>query len=188
MRSELFFAFVAGAIAGAATTYLLIEDRLSRRLDEELEAHDRLNDEELRKNVEYIEGIYKRNADLEAEVEAARAELEGDGPKHEEIEILDPDTFYQGIIGYEFFELDYYYNDGLVIDEEGDRMGLSIEELFGHDIRNEGGAHGAPADQVMVRNHVLERDYLVYLHDESYEDDLNSLSDIHDIYEEDDEE
>lgn len=185
MRSELFFAFVAGAVAGAVTTYLLIEDRLARRLDEELEAHDRLNDEELRKNVEYIEGIYKRNAALEEEAEAAKAALEDDGPKHEEIEILDPDTFYQGIIGYEFFELDYYYNDGIVIDEEGDRMGLSVEELFGHDIRNEGGALGAPADQVMVRNHVLERDYLVYLHDESYEDDLESLPGLG---EEDDEE
>lgn len=182
MRSELFFAFVAGAITGAVTAYLLIEDRLSRRLDEELEAHDRLNDEELRKNVEYIEGIYKRNAALAAEAEAA---LEDDSPKREEIEILDPDTFYQGIIGYEFFELDYYYNDGIVIDEEGDRMGLSIEELFGHDIRNEGGAHGAPADQVMVRNNVLVRDYLVYLHEESYEEDLESIPDF---YEEDDEE
>lgn len=185
MKSELFFAFAAGAIAGAVTAYLLIEDRLSRRLDEELEEHDRLNDEALRKNVEYIEGIYKLNAALEAEAEAAKAALEDDGPKHEEIEILGPDTFYQGIIGYEFFELDYYYNDGLVIDEEGDRMGLSIEELFGHDIRNAGGSYGAPADQVMVRNHVLERDYLVYLHDESYEDDLNNLPDIN---EEDDEE
>lgn len=185
MRSELFFTFVAGAIAGAVTTYILIEDRLSRRLDEELEAHDRLNDEELRKNVEYIEGIYRRNAALEAEVEAAKAALEDDGPKYEEIEIVDPDTFYQGIIGYEFYELDYYYNDGIVIDEEGDRMGLSIEELFGHDIRNEGGSHGAPADQVMVRNHNLERDYLVYLHDESYEDDLGNLPSIG---EEDDEE
>ena len=170
MRSELFFAFMAGAVAGAVTTYLLIEDRLSRRLDEELEAHDRLNDEELRKNVEYIEGIYRRNAALEAEAEAAKAALEDDGPKHEAIEIVDPDTFYRGIIGYEFFELDYY-NDGIVIDEEGDRLGLSIEELFGHDIRDEGGANGAPADQVMVRNHNLERDYLVYLHDESYEED-----------------
>ena len=185
MRSELFFAFVAGAIAGAVTTYILIEDRLSRRLDEELEAHDRLNDEELRKNVEYIEGIYRRNAALEAEADAAKAALEDDGPKHEAIEIVDQDTFYQGVIGYEFFELDYYYNDGIVIDEEGDRMGLSIEELFGHDIRNEGGSHGAPADQVMVRNHNLERDYLVYLHDESYEDDLNNLPSIG---EEDDEE
>lgn len=185
MRSELFFAFVAGAIAGAVTTYILIEDRLSRRLGEELEAHDRLNDEELRKNVEYIEGIYRRNAALEAEAEAAKAALEDDGPKYEEIEIVDPDTFYQGIVGYEFYELDYYYNDGIVIDEEGDRMGLSIEELFGHDIRNEGGSHGAPVDQVMVRNHNLERDYLVYLHDESYEDDLNNLPGIG---EEDDEE
>ena len=185
MRSELFFAFVAGAIAGAVTTYILIEDRLSRRLGEELEAHDRLNDEALRKNVEYIEGIYRRNAALEAEAEAAKAALEDDGPKYEEIEIVDPDTFYQGIIGYEFYELDYYYNDGIVIDEEGDRMGLSIEELFGHDIRNEGGSHGAPADQVMVRNHNLERDYLVYLHDESYEDDLSNLPSIG---EEDDEE
>jgi hypothetical protein len=181
MRSELFFTFMAGAVAGAVTTYLLIEDRLSRRLDEELEAHDRLNDEELRKNVEYIEGIYKRNAALEA----AKAALEDDGPKYENIEIVDPDTFYQGIVGYEFFELDYYYNDGIVIDEEGDRMGLSIEELFGHDIRKEGGAHGAPADQVMVRNHNLERDYLVYLHEESYEDDLESLPGLG---EEDDEE
>lgn len=178
MKSELFFTFMAGAIAGAVTTYLLIEDRLSRRLEEELEEHDRLNDEELRKNVKYIEGIYKRNAALEAEAEANRAELEDGRPELEKIEILDPDTFYRGIIGYEFFELDYYYNDGLVIDEEGDRMGLSIEELFGHDIRNEGGAHGAPADQVMVRNHVLERDYLVYLHDESYEDDLLNLPGI----------
>lgn len=185
MRSELFFAFLAGAVAGAVTTYLLIEDRLSRRLDEELEAHDRLNDEELRKNVEYIEGIYRRNAALEAEAEAANTALEVDHPTHEEIEIVDPDTFYQGIIGYEFFELDYYYNDGIVIDEEGDRMGLSIEELFGHDIRDEGGANGAPVDQVMVRNHNLERDYLVYLHDESYEDDLNNLPVL---YEEDDEE
>lgn len=172
MKSDLFFAFVAGAIAGAVTTYLLIEDRLSRRLDEELEAHDRLNDEALRKNVEYIEGIYKRNAALEAEAEAANAALEVDPPTHEEIEIVDPDTFYQGIIGYEFYELDYYYNDGIVIDEEGDRMGLSIEELFGHDIRNEGGSHGAPADQVLVRNHNLERDYLVYLHEEHIEDDI----------------
>lgn len=182
MRSELFFAFMAGAITGAVTAYLLIEDRLSRRLDEELEAHDRLNDEELRKNVEYIEGIYKRNAALGAEAEAAP---EDDCPKYEGIEILGPDTFYQGIIGYEFFELDYYYNEGLVIDEEGDRMGLSIEELFGHDIRNDGGSHGAPADQVMVRNHNLERDYLVYLHEESYEDDLLNLPGIG---EEDDEE
>ena len=37
----------------------------------------------------------------------------------------------------------------------------------------------------MVRNHNLERDYLVYLHDESYEDDLNNLPGL---YEEDDEE
>lgn len=172
MRSELFFAFLSGVVAGAVTTYLLIEDRLSRRLDEELEAHDRLNDEELRKNVEYIEGIYKRNAALEAE--AANAALEVDHPTHEEIEIVDPDTFYQGIIGYEFYELDYYYNDGIVIDEEGDRMGLSIEELFGHDIRNEGGSHGAPADQVLVRNHNLERDYLVYLHEEHIDNDEES--------------
>ena len=175
MRSELFFAFMAGAVAGAVATYLLIEDRLSRRLDEELEAHDRLNDEELRKNVEYIEGIYRRKDALEAEAEAAKAALKDDGPKHEAIEIIDPDTFYQSIIGYEFYELDYYYNDGIVIDEEGDRLGRSIEELFGHDIRDEGGANGAPVDQVMVRNHNLERDYLVYLHDESYEDDLNNL-------------
>jgi len=186
MKSELFFAFMAGAIAGAVTTYLLIEDRLSRRLEEELEEHDRLNDEALRKNVKYIEGIYKRNAALEAESEAAKVALEDSSPKREAIEILGPDTFYQGIIGYDFYELDYYYNDGIVIDEEGDRMGLSIEELFGHDIRNEGGAHGAPADQVMVRNHNLERDYLVYLHDESYEDDLLNLPGIGE--EEDDEE
>lgn len=185
MRSELFFAFVAGAIAGAVTTYILIEDRLSRRLEEELEANNRLNDEELRKNVEYIEGIYRRNAALEAEEEAAKAALEDNGPKHEDIEIVDQDTFYQGIVGYEFFELDYYYNDGIIIDEEGDRLSLSIEELFGHDIRDEGGANGTPVDQVMVRNHNLERDYLVYLHDESYEDDLNNLPDL---YEEDDEE
>lgn len=185
MRSELFLAFVAGTIAGAVTTYILIEDRLSRRFDEDLEAHDRLNDEELRKNVEYIEGIYRRNVALETEAEAAKAALEDDGPKHEAIEIVDPDALYQGIIGYEFFELDYYYNDGIVIDEEGDRLGLSIEELFGHDIRDEGGANGAPVDQVMVRNHNLERDYLVYLHDESYEDDLNNLPSIG---EEDDEE
>lgn len=185
MKSDLFFAFVAGAIAGAVTAYLLIEDRLSRRLDEELEAHDRLNDEELRKNVEYIEGIYRRNAATEAEAEAAKAALEDDGPKYDAIEIVDPDTFYQGIIGYEFFELDYYYNDGIVIDEEGDRLGLSIEELFGHDIRDEGGANGAPVDQVMVRNNILERDYLVYLHAESYEDDLLNLPGIG---EEDDEE
>lgn len=173
MRSELFFTFLSGVVAGAVTTYLLIEDRLSRRLDEELEAHDRRNDEELRKNVEYIDNIYKRNAALEAEAEANRAELEDDRPKLEQIEILDPETFYQGIIGYEFYELDYYFEDGVIIDEEGNRMALSIEELFGHDIRHEGGSHGAPVDQVMVRNHKLMRDYLVYLHDEPYEGDYN---------------
>lgn len=182
MRSEMFFAFVAGAIAGAVTTYLLIEDRMSRRLDEELEEHDRLNDEELRKNVEYIENIYKRNAELTAIAEANKAALEDDRPKLEKIEILDPETFYQGIIGYEFYELDYYYEDGIVIDDDGDRMALSIEELFGHDIRHEGGSHGAPADQVMVRNHNLQRDYLVYLHDEPYEGDyyMSTIGDTED--------
>lgn len=185
MKSELFFAFLSGVVAGSVITYLLIEDRLSRRLDEELEAHDRLNDEALRENVQYIENIYKLNAAREAEAEANRAELEDDRPKLEQIEIVDPDTFYQGIIGYEFYELDYYFEDGIVVDEEGDRMALSIEELFGHDIRDEGGANGAPVDQVLVRNHNLERDYLVYLHDKSYEDDLNNLPGL---YEEDDEE
>lgn len=166
MKSEMFLAFAAGAIAGAVVTWVLIEDRLSRRFEEELEANERRNDQELRKNVEYIEGMYKRKAEREA-----AEELEDNSPNYESIEILDPDTFYQGIIGYEFYELDYYPEAGVVIDEEGDRMALSIEELFGHDIRNEGGACGADPDQVLVRNHNLERDYLVHLHDEPYGED-----------------
>lgn len=171
MKSEMILAFAAGALTGAVVTWVLIEDRMARHFEEELEANERRNDQELRKNVEYIEGMYKRKAEREATEEAIRAELEDDRPKHEPIEILDPDTFYQGIIGYEFYELDYYYESGVVIDEEGDRMGLSIEELFGHDIRNEGGSYGADPDQVLVRNHNLERDYLVHLHDEPYEED-----------------
>lgn len=171
MKSEMILAFVAGALTGAVVTWVLIEDRLSRRFEEELEDNERRNDEELRKNVEYIEGMYKRKAEREAAEEAIRAELEDTRPKHEPIEILDPDTFYRGVIGYEFYELDYYPESGVVIDEEGDRMALSIEELFGHDIRDDGGARGADPDQVMVRNHNLERDYLVHLHDESYEED-----------------
>lgn len=171
MKSEMFLAFAAGALAGAVVTWVLIEDRLSRRFEEELEANERHNDQELRKNVEYIEGMYKRKAEREAAEAAIKAELEDPRPKPDPIEILDPDSFYQGIIGYEFYELDYYCESGVVIDEEGDRMALSVEELFGHDIRNDGGAYGADPDQVLVRNHNLERDYLVHLHEEPYGED-----------------
>ena len=64
MKSDIFLSFAAGFIAGTAVAYLLITDRLQRKMDQEIE--ERVDEveksafEEYRENIEYITKMHEK--------------------------------------------------------------------------------------------------------------------------------
>lgn len=160
MKSEIFISFAAGLFTGAAVAYLLITERLQQKMDQEFAEQEK----EYRDNIDYITELHKKDERPEEYV-----------PKTEfsDIEILDPQTFQEGMLGYEFFEVDCYVNDNVVADDNGNRMKESAEELIGSEAMKSGGAYGADPHDVFVRNHKLRMDLHVHLLDSDWVEDVD---------------
>lgn len=168
MKSDIFLSFAAGFISGTAVAYLLITDRLQRKMDQEIE--ERVDEveksafEEYRENIEYITKMHEKKAE-------AIEHTPNDGMS--DIEILDPQTFQEGMLGYEFFEVDCYVNDNVIADDNGNRMKESAEELIGSEAMKSGGAYGADPHDVFVRNHKLRMNLHVHLLDSDWVEDVD---------------
>ena len=164
MKSDIFISFAAGVVTGAAVAYLLITDRLQRKMDQEIE--ERVDEveksafQEYRENIEYIAKMHEKKEEQEA--------LEHKPSEFSDIEILDPQTFQEGMLGYEFFEVDCYVNSGVVADDDGNKFPETAEELIGKEAMESGGAYGADPHDVFVRNHKLRMDLHVHLLDIDY--------------------
>lgn len=158
MKSEIFISFAAGIVTGATVAYLLITDRLQRKMDQELAEQEK----EYRENIDYITELHKKE------------ELRGrDKREISDHEILDPYTFHTGALGYEFFEVDCYVNSGVVADDDGNKFPETAEELIGREAMESGGAYGADPHDVYVRNHKLRYDLHVHLLDIDYVEDTD---------------
>lgn len=166
MKSEIFISFAAGLVTGAAVAYLLITERLQQKMDQELAEQEK----EYRDNIDYITELHKKE-----ELRGRDERPEEYVPKTEfsDIEILDPQTFQEGMLGYEFFEVDCYVNDNVVADDNGNRMKESAEELIGSEAMKSGGAYGADPHDVFVRNHKLRMDLHVHLLDIDWVEDID---------------
>lgn len=170
MKSDIFLSFAAGFIAGTAVAYLLITDRLQRKMDQEIE--ERVDEveksafEEYRENVEYITKMHEKKEEKKP-IEYTPNNGMSD------IEILDPDTFHTGALGYEFFEVDCYVNSGVIADDDGNKFPQSAEELIGKEAMVSGGAYGADPHDVYVRNHKYRMDLHVHLLDIDYVEDVD---------------
>lgn len=166
MKSNLVISFAAGLVTGAAVAYLLITERLQQKMDQELAEQEK----EYRDNIDYITELHKkeelRGRDERPEEYVPKTELS-------DIEILDPQTFQEGMLGYEFFEVDCYVNDNVVADDNGNRMKESAEELIGSEAMKSGGAYGADPHDVFVRNHKLRMDLHVHLLDSDWVEDVD---------------
>lgn len=168
MKSDIFISFAAGVVTGAAVAYILITDRLQRKMDREIE--ERVDEveksafKEYRENIEYITKMHEKKAE-------AIEHTPNDGMS--DIEILDPQTFQEGMLGYEFFEVDCYVNDNVMADDNGNRMKESAEELIGSEAMKSGGAYGADPHDVFVRNHKLRMNLHVHLLDSDWVEDID---------------
>ena len=178
MKSEIFISFAAGVVTGAMVAYLLITERLQQKMDQELAEQEK----EYRDNIDYITELHKKE-----ELRGRDERPEEYVPKTEfsDIEILDPKTFHEGMLGYEFFEVDCYVNDNVVADDNGNRMKESAEELIGSEAMKSGGAYGADPHDVFVRNHKLRMDLHVHLLDSDWVEDID-LGDYYYIPDEED--
>lgn len=178
MKSNLVISFAAGLVTGVTVAYLLITDRLQRQMDREIE--ERVDEVEKSAFQEYRENIDKLTAMYEKKALMADQEK-----KISDIEILDPETFQQGALGYEFFEVDCYVNDNVVADDNGNRMKETARELIGADAMTSGGAYGADPNEVYVRNHKYRMDLHVHLLDVDWVEDID-LGDYYYIPDEED--
>ena len=169
MKSNLVISFAAGLVTGVTVAYLLITDRLQRQMDQEIE--ERVDEVEKSAFQEYRENIDKITAMYEGK--ALVADQENPEKKISDIEILDPETFQQGALGYEFFEVDCYVNDNVVADDNGNRMKETARELIGSDAMTSGGAYGADPNEVYVRNHKYRMDLHVHLLDVDWVEDID---------------
>ena len=166
MKSNVVISFTAGLVTGVAVAYLLITDRLQRKMDQEIE--ERVDEveksafQEYRENIDKITAMYEKKP-LEADQEK----------KLSDIEILDPESFKQGALGYEFFEVDCYVNDNVVADDNGNRMKETARELIGAEAMISGGAYGADPNEVYVRNHKYRMDLHVHLLDVDWVEDID---------------
>lgn len=169
MKSNLVISFAAGLVTGVTVAYLLITDRLQRQMDQEIE--ERVDEveksafQEYRENIDKITAMYEKKKEKEA--------LEYKPSENPNIEILDPQTFQEGMLGYEFFEVDCYVNDNVVADDNGNRMKQTAEELIGSEAMKSGGAYGADPHDVFVRNHKLRMDLHVHLLDIDWVEDID---------------
>lgn len=166
MKSNLAISFAAGLVTGVTVAYLLITDRLQRQMDQEIE--ERVDEVEKSAFKEYRENIDKIAAMYEK-----KEALEYKPSENPNIEILDPQTFQEGMLGYEFFEVDCYVNDNVVADDNGNRMKQTAEELIGSEAMKSGGAYGADPHDVFVRNHKLRMDLHVHLLDIDWVEDID---------------
>ena len=170
MKSDIFISFAAGVATGAVVAYLLITDRLQRKMDQEIE--ERVDEveksafEEYRENIEYITKMHEKKEEKKP-IEYTPNNGMSD------IEILDPDTFHTGALGYEFFEVDCYVNSGVIADDDGNKFPQSAEELIGKEAMESGGAYGADPHDVYVRNHKYRMDLHVHLLDIDYVEDVD---------------
>lgn len=166
MKSNLVISFAAGLVTGVTVAYLLITERLQQKMDQELAEQEK----EYRDNIDYITELHKKE-----ELRGRDERPEEYVPKTEfsDIEILDPQTFQEGMLGYEFFEVDCYVNDNVVADDNGNRMKESAEELIGSEAMKSGGAYGADPHDVFVRNHKLRMDLHVHLLDIDWVEDID---------------
>lgn len=169
MKSDVVISFAAGLVTGVAVAYLLITDRLQRKMDQEIE--ERVDEveksafQEYRENIDKLTEMYEKKEEAEA--------LEYKPSENPNIEMLDPQTFQEGMLGYEFFEVDCYVNDNVVADDNGNRMKESAEELIGSEAMKSGGAYGADPHDVFVRNHKLRMDLHVHLLDIDWVEDID---------------
>jgi hypothetical protein len=169
MKSNLVISFAAGLVTGVTVAYLLITDRLQRKMDQEIE--ERVDEveksafQEYRENIDKITEMYEKKEEKEA--------LEHKPSEFSDIEILDPQTFQEEMLGYEFFEVDCYVNDNVVADDNGNRMKQTAEELIGSEAMKSGGAYGADPHDVFVRNHKLRMDLHVHLLDIDWVEDID---------------
>lgn len=166
MKSNLVISFAAGLVTGVTVAYLLITERLQQKMDQELAEQEK----EYRDNIDYITELHKKE-----ELRGRDERPEEYVPKTEfsDIEILDPQTFQEGMLSYEFFEVDCYVNDNVVADDNGNRMKESAEELIGSEAMKSGGAYGADPHDVFVRNHKLRMDLHVHLLDSDWVEDVD---------------
>lgn len=166
MKSNLVISFAAGLVTGVTVAYLLITERLQQKMDQELAEQEK----EYRDNIDYITELHKKE-----ELRGRDERPEEYVPKTEfsDIELLDPQTFQEGMLGYEFFEVDCYVNDNVVADDNGNRMKESAEELIGSEAMKSGGAYGADPHDVFVRNHKLRMDLHVHLLDSDWVEDVD---------------
>lgn len=167
MKSDIFISFAAGVVTGAAVVYILITERLQSKMDQELAEQEK----EYRENIDYITELHKKEElrgrdERPTTVEPGKREIS-------DFEILDPQTFQEGMLGYEFFEVDCYINDNVVADDNGNRMKESAEELIGSEAMKSGGAYGADPRDVFVRNHKLRMDLHVHLLDIDWVEDID---------------
>lgn len=167
MKSDIFISFAAGLVTGAAVAYLLITDRLQRKMDQELSEQEK----EYRENIDYITELHKKE-ELRGRDERPKT-VEPGVREITDHEILDPDTFHTGALGYEFFEVDCYVNSGVVADDDGNKFPETAEELIGREAMESGGAYGADPHDVYVRNHKLRYDLHVHLLDIDYVEDTD---------------
>ena len=169
MKSNLVISFAAGLVTGVAVAYLLITDRLQRQMDQEIE--ERVDEveksafQEYRENIDKLTDMYEKKA-LVADQENSEKQLS-------DIEILDPETFQQGALGYEFFEVDCYVDDDVMADDNGNRMKETARDLIGADAMTSGGAYGADPNEVYVRNHKYRMDLHVHLLDIDWVEDID---------------
>ncbi len=168
MKSDIFMSFAAGVVTGAAVAYLLITERLQRKMDQELAEQE----QEYRENIDYITELHKKE-ELRGRDERPKAIEHINKTEMSDIEILDPDTFHTGALGYEFFEVDCYVNSGVVADDDGNKFPETAEELIGKEAMESGGAYGADPHDVFVRNHKLRMDLHVHLLDIDYVEDTD---------------
>ena len=149
MKSDVVISFAAGLVTGVAVAYLLITDRLQRQMDQEIE--ERVDEveksafQEYRENIDKLTAMYENKEEKEA--------LEYKPSENPNIEILDPQTFQEGMLGYEFFEVRLATSTIMwMADDNGNRMKESAEELIGSEAMKSGGAYGADPHDVFVRN------------------------------------
>lgn len=167
MKSNIVIAFAAGLVTGVTVAYLLITDRLQRQMDQEFIKQT----EEYRKNIDYLKELY--NKEKFRGLDERPETVEEGAHEISDVEILDPATFQEGMLGYEFFEVDCYVNDNVVADDNGNRMKVSAEELIGSEAMKSGGAYGADPHDVFVRNHKLRMDLHVHLIDSDWVEDID---------------
>ena len=176
MNKGLLLSFVCGAIAGAVCIHFIEKSRHEEEIESVKETY-RANagktvvhmpeEEEPSEKVEASEekepvkkNIFTEYRDLTNQYKSAR-------PK-KDIYPITPDEF--GDEDYDQVTY-YYYNDGIVANEDGERI-IDLEEKIGDGLDHIGEYE---ADSAYMRNDNLETDYEILSIDEKYTDYLERV-------------